>query len=475
MMRYKVIAEQIVADIREDKLSSGQRMPSLRQLASQHQVSMTTALNSYRSLEESGWVVARPQSGYFVSSPKIQVKQPRQPQFVSRSSTITNTAAAKYSEGAEHISGPLGISQLAPHFLPANALAISIKRGMKSLGDEIHLYPDPQGLHELRSALASHFTESGLPMNPDEPVITGGCIDAVRLALEVTTKPGDGVAISSPCFNGLLELLASLSRNVVEIPCTEDGIDLAQLEEHIQNGDVAAGLFSSSHMNPQGTSLSVKQKQKIAELANSYQVAIIEDDIYAELAFNKTMPLPVKSWDKNGYVLWCGSVSKTLSAGFRMGWCLPGRFKDAMIRQQRINHLGHNTVVQSGLAHFVRSGQYKKHLNVVRSALFENMCAYRKLLQECLPPDSAISQPGGGMVLWIQVPKLNADQLCRDADRSGIDIRAGSFFTTRRLYRDCFRVNAGWTLADALDDERTVEQGLRQLAKLVVDQVSMQK
>lgn len=469
-MRYKTIVEQIVTDIRKDKLSVGQRMPSLRQLASQHQVSMTTALNSYRHLEEHGWLVARPQSGFFVASPHIEIKQPFQPQFISRPALMGEAANGI---SAEHISGPLGISQLAPHFLPADALEKSIKRGMRSMGDKLHLYPDPQGLQELRRALAAHFTESGIPMSAEELVITGGCIDAVRLALETTTQPGDGVAISSPCFNGLLELLASLSLKVVEIPSTKEGIDLTQLETHIKNGDVSAGLFNSSHMNPQGTSLSAKQKQTLAELANRYGVPIVEDDIYAELAFDKSMPLPVKSWDKNGYILWCGSVSKTLSAGYRLGWCLPGRFKDTMVTQQRTKHLGHNTVVQSGLADFIRSGQYKRHVNTTRRVLFEHICAYRKLLQSCLPAGAAISQPSGGMVLWVQVPRLNADQLYQEAHKLGIDIRAGSFFTTRRLYRDCFRVNAGWALNDAFDGERTVEQVIRQLGELVSKQISI--
>lgn len=468
-MRYKMIVEQIITDIREDKLSMGQRMPSLRQLASQHQVSITTALNSYRHLEARGWLVARPQSGFFVASPNIQIKQPIQPQFVSRPAII---AEAANSINAEHISGPLGISQLAPHFLPADALERSIKRGMRSMGGRVHLYPDPQGLHALRHAVATHFTESGFPMSADEPIITGGCIDAVRLALEATTKPGDGVAISSPCFNGLLELLSCLSLKVVEIPSTKEGIDLAQLEAHIKNGDVSAGLFNSSHMNPQGTSLSAKQKQALAELANRYEVPIVEDDIYAELAFDNNMPLPVKSWDKNGYVLWCGSVSKTLSAGFRLGWCLPGRFKENMVRQHGAKHLGHNTVVQSGLADFIRSGQYKRHVNTTRRLLIEHICAYRKLLQSCLPADAAISQPSGGMVLWVQVPRLNADQLYIDANKQGIDIRAGSFFTTRRLYRDCFRINAGWALTDVFDHKRTVEQAVRQLGGLISKQIS---
>lgn len=469
-MRYKAIVEQIVTDIREDKLSAGQRMPSLRKLASQYQVSMTTALNSYRSLEQSGWVVARPQSGFFVSSLKVESKQPRQPQFRSHPSTISGTASLRYTHAAGHISGPFGISQLAPSCLPVKALEKSIKRGMQSLGEKLHLYPDPQGLEELRYALSSHFTQSGFPFNAQELVITGGCIDAVRLALEVTSKPGEGVAISSPCFNGLLELLANMSRKIVEIPCTEEGIDLAQLEQHMKNGEVSAGLFSSSHMNPQGISLSVVQKQQLAALANKYRVPIIEDDIYAELAYDKALPLPVKSWDKKGYVLWCGSVSKSLSAGYRLGWCLPGRFQDQMISYCRINNLGHNSVVQAGLADFIKSGQYRKHLNAVRAVLFKNICAYRKLLQECLPEGSAISQPAGGMVLWIQVPGLNAEQLRSDAERLNIDIRAGSYFTTRRLYRDCFRINTGWALDDAYDDKQTVEQALRQLLSLVINQ-----
>ncbi len=469
-MRYKAIVEQIVTDIREDKLSPGQRMPSLRKLASQYQVSMTTALNSYRSLEQSGWVIARPQSGFFVSSLKVQSRQPRQPQFRSRPSTLSDTASLRFTNETAHVSGPFGISQLAPDCLPVKALEKSIKRGMQSLAEQIHQYPDPQGLEELRHALSSHFTQSGLPFTAQELVITGGCIDAVRLALEVTSKPGDGVAISSPCFNGLLELLANMSRKIVEIPCTEQGIDLAQLEQHIKNGEVSTGLFSSSHMNPQGTSLSIEQKKQLAALANKYRIPIIEDDIYAELAYDKALPLPVKSWDKNGYVLWCSSISKALSAGYRLGWCLPGRYQEEMIRHCRIHMLGHNTVVQAGLADFIKTGQYRKHLNAVRSVLFKNICAYQKLLQECLPDGSAISQPGGGMVLWIQVPGLDAEQLRSDAESLDIDIRSGSFFTTRRLYRDCFRINTGWALDDAYDDTRTVEQALRQLLTLVINQ-----
>ena len=233
-MRYKAIVDQVITDIQQDRLAYGQRMPSLRKLASQFGVSMTTALNSYRSLEAMGWVVARPQSGFFVSSPVREGTTPHLPQFRSKVSSISDYRSSDSATNHADPKGPLGISQLAPHYMPTQALQRSMKRGIQLLGDDIHAYPDAQGLESLRVAISDHFSESGVAMSSDELVISSGCIDAVRMALEVVTKPNDGVAISSPCFNGLLELLSIMNLKVVEIPCTAEGIDLEQLEVHIK-------------------------------------------------------------------------------------------------------------------------------------------------------------------------------------------------------------------------------------------------
>ena len=472
-MRYKAIVEQMIMDIQQGKLEYGQRMPSLRTLSSQFGVSMTTALNSYRSLEAMGWVIARPQSGFFVSSLIRGGVAPHQPQFRSKLSVLSDYRSQSFVQN-QPSGGPFGISQIAPHHLPTQVLQRSMKRGIQLLGDDIHAYPDVQGLESLRVALSDHFSGSGLPVSPEELVISGGCIDAVRMALDVVTQPGDGVAISSPCFNGLLELLSLMQRKVVEIPCTEEGIDLEQLEAHIQNGDVVAGLFSSSHMNPHGISLHAEQKQRLAELANHYQIPIIEDDVYLELGYEKVMPLPIKYWDKGGYVLWCGSVSKTLSAGIRLGWCLAGRYQQVLIRDQ-VNKLGQSIVVQAGLADFIRCGEYRKHLNRIRTLLLTNMRSYRALLSEHLPSNAAISQPNGGLVLWVQVPSLNVDQFREAVRQANIDIRLGSFFTTRDLYQDYFRISVGWLLNDVYSDGRTVEDMLIILTALVCDSSRVNK
>ena len=468
-MRYKTIADQIISDIEQGTRVAGTRMPPLRALTKLYGVSMTTALNSYRLLEELGWIVAKPQSGFYVTQPLAEQKTPTPPSFQSRM-TDPNQGHSKPFIAPSVINpgpGPLGISQMCPSLMPTDALQRSLKRGIQRLGRRLHDYPDRQGEKTLRHALERHFLAYGFPFSADELVITNGCMDAVRVALEATTRRGDAVAISSPCFSGLLELLAGLSRKVVEIPYTEEGIDLIQLEQHLKNGTVKAGLFSTSHMNPQGTSLSPAQKQALAALASQYKTPIIEDDVYMELGYEKVTPLPAKHWDSDGYILWCGSVSKTLTAGYRVGWCLPGRYLPDVVRSNEFSHFGVNSPIQMGLADFIATGQYHSHLQKTRLRLANQMRQYRNALVGLLPADAALSNPTGGMVLWVQVPGLNTTELIKAAQQKGISFRIGSQFTTLPLYHDCFRINAGWPLEADTDESRLASKQLHTLAEWV--------
>lgn len=463
IMKYKAIAEQIVFDIQSRKLAPGQKLPSLRQLSKQLDVSMTTATNSYRSLEESGWVVTQPKSGFFVSNPLSYGDTPSQPQFRSSSRSLPKSLAFKNQLDHQVTVGPLGESQLNPKLMPTIELQRSIKRTLRKNTALLHSYSDPQGDQALRRALSKHFSANGFTLSADELLISNGCMDAIRMALLATTKPGDAVAISSPCFNGLLKLLASLSRKAIEIPCNADGVDLPQLERLINGGEVKAALLSSSHMNPHGLSLSIAQKQTLAALANKHRVPIIEDDVYGELGYENTFPLPIKHWDTNGYVLWCSSVSKTLASGLRVGWCSAGRYLESCIDRCDTEQLGHNALLPASLASFIEGGHYRKHLQSIRKSLVFNVNAYRTLLLDHLPKGSAISAPKGGLVLWVQVPGLDNAALSKVARESDIDLRFGAQFTTRKLYRECFRLNIGWRITENYDEKRTIESVLLQL------------
>lgn len=481
MPLYEDLANQFIADIKAQKLPVGSRLPALRTAAKQHQVSMTTVTKTYDYLQQTGWIYAQPQSGYFVTNqhaaslpshsvfPIIQINniEQRDPKAFAPDKGYNPTST---------LFTPLGTSMIAPELQPTQELQRCIKRVTRRASKQLFEYPDAQGEQALRSALASHFQHEHFGFLGDELVITNGCIDAVRTAIETVTKEGDTIAIGSPCFSGLLDLLVGLSRKVIEIPVQETGVDLAYFESVLQQGLVSASLFNTTNINPTGLTLSAKQKQTLAQLANQYQIPMIEDDIYFELSHQKQQNLPTKHWDKEGYVLWCGSVSKTLAAGLRLGWCLPGRYFDEYLAKHLATGFGVNGLMQSALAEFINTGDYRRHIHKTRLMLSRQVNQYRQFLIKHLPSNAKISLPQGGVVLWIQVPKLNSLELEKSALEKHIDMRSGACFSTHDFYHDCFRINCGWPLYDSLCErgdkavnKTEIYQQLESLCELVAN------
>jgi DNA-binding transcriptional MocR family regulator len=460
----------IISDITCGRLTVGQKMPAIRKFSRIHNVSNTTTIHCYQNLQELGWLHAKPQSGYFVTQPFGKGKRPHFPPFISKVSRPKNS-----SQIEEAHNSPFYLSLISPELIPFDVLNRCTRQGNNRNQHLSHLYPEYQGMKSLRKLLSQHFSDQYFPLEADKLVITNGCIDAVKTAIEVTTQPGDTVAISSPCFNGLIELLANLNRTVIEIPCSNSQLDLKQLERHLSNKTIKACLFCSNHINPQGISLSAQQKQKLAELAEKYQTPIIEDDIYLELSHNNTTPLPIKYWDKSGWVLWCNSISKTISPSYRIGWCDPGRYFQQYLTNRSIQHFGVNQIVQNTLFEFIYSGQYSKHLKKIRLKLNQNARDYHSLLSEHLPKLARISAPEGGLVIWIQVPQLNSQSLLKEAIKEEIYFRAGNEFSTIGLYKDCLRINVGWAIhgPTKLSEEAKHYQQLITLCELIKKQLAV--
>ncbi|PKG82370.1 transcriptional regulator [Colwellia sp. 75C3] len=474
-MRYIDLAQMYIADISSGKLLQHSRMPSLRKFRQQHLISMTTALNCYQHLESLGWILAKPQSGYFVCGQRTANEKP---ELIAFESIMTapklpsaDTFAQQNNSVNNAIVGPLGVARISADFIPLDKLQHSFRRALKRQGNNISFYPDVQGEKILRDTLSTHFKSYDFHIPSDELLITNGCMDAIRTAIEICTDIGDAIAISSPCFNGLLDMLAALGRKVVEIPSTEQGIDLVQLEQHMKSNQIKAGLFCTSHMNPQGISMTALQKQHLVKLAETYKIPIIEDDVYIELAHSKVMPLPAKHWDTQGYILWCGSVSKTIAAGYRLGWCWPGRFASQYLQKRKYCNQGVSSPVQLALADFISNGDYAKHLKKLRIAIQQHTLSYQRYLTKNLPVTSKISSPSGGFVLWIQVPNLNGRKLLEQANKENIDIRIGEQFSTRDLYQDYFRLNTGFTITEANDknndNQDEVDKQLNKLMELI--------
>ena len=459
MFQYQILANQLISKIREQELKSGQKMLSLRQFSRQHKVSINTAKTCYELLEAKGFIYAVNKSGYFVQNFK-------------RLKTLSNSKLPCHSDFFPHVQEvshldlqiqiqesatkkklvQLGSVQLSPDLIPIAFLKQSMLRAIKNSKAEDFLYSNRQGHILLREALSDHWAEDGFYIDPEHIYISNGCMPALSVIVQRLTQVGDSIIVPTPCYNGQLQLLALLKRKIVEIPANPEGFDLERLEQAMQHSGAKVCLLTANYQNPLGFCLTNQEKEKIARLAAKYQCYIIEDDIYAECCFDDLRPLPIKYWDEKGYVVYCGSISKTVSPAYRIGWfCIPSRLVDlhAKLITQNINV---NTPLQLGLADLIYSRAYRQHLNNLRPKLCKQLEEYCHFISEAFKDISlGLTNPQGGYILWLQFPeKIDSWEMYCFAQRQEINIVPGLVFGAGNRYNNCIRINAGHPLSNEI-------------------------
>jgi DNA-binding transcriptional MocR family regulator len=284
--------------------------------------------------------------------------------------------------------------------------------------------------------------------------------------MKAVTKPGDTVAIESPTYYAIFQAMESHGLKVVEIPTDPvDGINLQELEDAIARFDIKACLFVSNFNNPLGSCMPDDKKKKLVEMLAKKEIPLIEDDIYGEMYFGKTRPKTCKSFDKKGLVLHCSSFSKSLAPGYRVGWTIPGKFKEQVIRLKRMHTVSTNTLAQAAIAHFLANGRYELHLRHLRKALHTQSLRYMQAVSEYFPEDTRVTRPQGGFTLWIELnPKVNAYKLHKRALKHNIGIAPGQIFSSRARFENCFRLSFGEPWSSRIED------GIKTLGKLIREQ-----
>jgi DNA-binding transcriptional MocR family regulator len=328
--RYHQLADQMAEAIRRGTLLPGSRLPSVRRCSQMHQVSINTVVAAYRRLEDRGLIEARPQSGFYVSSAlpvlesRIEEHSPAAEPADEVLALIDKVFAAQTNPEYTNIS--LACPQTSD-FYPGGKLGRIMSSLLRRQPKIISQYALPPGSLHLRQQVARRAMALGMILEPNDITLTHGCMEALQLALRVTTQPGDSVGLETPTYFFLLPLLASLGLKAVEIPTDpQDGLSLDALELMLSEKRLNAVIAMPTAQNPMGFTMPLAAKKRLARLMNDYQVPLIEDGLYAEIQFGATLSPAVKSFDKNGWVLFCTSFTKTLAPDFRIGWIAGGVF-----------------------------------------------------------------------------------------------------------------------------------------------------
>lgn len=463
---YQKVADRIERLIEKKALKVGDKLLSVRTLSREQGISLSTAFQAYYHLESKGLVEARPQSGYYVKfSPKHALDIPCccEPSDEAVPVSIDEMISSVYNDLRSDKLLNFSLGSPPPELLPAAKLNKAVTQALRSSHDSCLNYEHIQGNVQLRKQIARLSFNWGGTLSEDDIVVTAGCMEALSFSLKAITKPGDAVAIESPTYFGIFQVMESLGLKVVEIPTDAvTGIDLDCLESSIPKFNIKVCLFACNFNNPMGSCLPDEKKKQLVELLTRHNVPLIEDDIYGELYFGKIRPRTCKSYDKKGIVIQCGSFSKSLAPGYRIGWAVPGRFKKDVIRLKRMNNVSTNTLAQSAIALFLANGRYELHLRHLRKALHTQCLRYIQAISEYFPEGTRVTRPQGGFALWLELDKkVDTYTLHKRALKHGIGIAPGQIFSSQGRFENCFRISFGlpWT-------ER-VEQGIKTLGDLV--------
>jgi DNA-binding transcriptional MocR family regulator len=463
--RYEELASFITGLVYTGTLRPGARVPSLRQISKQRQTSLSTVLQAYRLLEDRGILEARPQSGFYVARGRpVSLETPAmsEPPGKATNVAISGVVLDLLEYAADPLLVPLGCAIPNAELLAAGRLDRFLARAARVKGAEYNIYTVPRGDLRLRQEIALRALRWGQALSPEDIAITCGCTEALTLALKTVARPGDTIAIESPTYFGLLQVIEALDLKALELPTdAHTGLDLGALAKALETGSIAACLFSSSFNNPLGCTMPEEKKIAVLELLARHDVPLIEDDIYGDIYFGEERPKPFMALDPRGNTIYCSSFSKTIAPGYRVGWIATGRHMQRVLERKFAFTLCGPALPQAALAEFLSSGGYDSHLRRIRRTFADNIDQMIRTIEKSFPAGTKVTRPTGGFVLWLELPpSIKSRALFHRALEKGICFAPGDVFSASDRYANCLRLSCGsnW--------HPRIERGLQTLGEM---------
>lgn len=452
MTRYENLATLLAERIEQGLYRHGEKLPSVRNLSQEHGVSISTVQQAYQVLENLQLITPQPRSGYFVAPRKAKPPVPAISRPVQRPVEVTQWDEVLTLLDARSDKEMLNFGGGAPDISQPTLKPLwrEMARLVQHNQCDILSYDALQGRRELREQISRLMVDGGTVVDPEDIVITNGCHGALSIALLSVCKPGDIVAVESPSYYGTMQLLRGFGIKVMEIPTDPDtGISIEALELALEQWPIKGVILVPSCSNPQGSIMPDARKKAILSLAQRHDIVIFEDDIYGELVTDYPRPRTIKSLDIDGRVLLCSSFTKSVAPGLRVGWIVPGRYRDRVLHMKYAAIGSTVPTNQLAMAAFIRDGHYHRHIRRMRQFYQQHLETYTCWIRQYFPCGICVTRPKGGYMLWVELPE-GVDMLCvsRQLCRLKIQIAPGSLFSASGKYRNCLRINCALPLTE---------------------------
>ncbi len=426
----------------------GSRLPSVRGQAQAMQVSVSTVVEAYERLATEGVIASRPGSGFYVAGPAAPLALTRigprldrevDPLWVSRQSLETDASVLKP-----------GCGWLPPDWLYEAGVRRALRALARADAPELAEYATPLGHPALRQFLARRLAGAGIEAEPGQIMLTESGTQAIDLICRFLLEPGDTVLVDDPCYFNFHALLKAHRVQVVGVPYTPNGPDVALFEAAVQAHAPRLYITNSGLHNPTGAALSPVVAHRLLELAEGSDLVIVEDDIFADF---EASPAPrLAAFDGLARVIQIGSFSKTVSAALRCGYIAArADWIDSLVDLKIATSFGGGRLAADAVLRAVTDSGYRKHMESVRRRLAEAMA--RTVARLGALGITPWLVPPAGMFVWCRLPQgRDAAAIARASLAEGVVLAPGNAFSQSLSAGDFLRFNVA-----QCGDERVFE------------------
>lgn len=353
----------------------------------------------------------------------------------------------------------------APNLVPVEQLQSAVASLLKEEYDlPLHYIGSPK-VAKLKGQIQEMLLEHNIRVSGEELLITSGACQAIDLVARILMDDSSVIAIESPTYMEALEIFQNYTTHFVTVPVDEHGLDTNVLEEVLEerkrNGlSLPRFLYTiPTFQNPTGTTMSTERRKHVLKLAAKYNFLIVEDDAYRELYFDKPS-IPLKAMDREGRVLYVGSLSKVVATGMRIGWlAATPEFITALAWFKK--DLGH-PFAQATMASFLENTDIEKRLKFLRDTYQAKCDALISALEQYLPTSVSWFVPEGGYFVWIKTEGIDTTELLTKALCEGVSYVPGQyFFLNQQVGKEFLRLSFSYA------NPKEIDEGIQKLGKVI--------
>ena len=356
----------------------------------------------------------------------------------------------------------------APESFPVKELVEIGRKVLEETGTQALQYGSTEGYPPLREAISERMARVMVDSKADDILVTSGSQQGLDFAAKIFINPGDVIICESPTYLGAINAFRAYEPEFVEVAIDNEGMIMEDLENALKENPKAKLIYViPDFQNPSGKTWSIERRKKLIELANKYDVVILEDNPYGELRFEGEILPAVKHYDTENRVIFLGTFSKILCPGLRLGWVAAGPEilnKFIMIKQGA--DLQSSTISQMEVARFLENYSIDDHISKIIELYRGRRDLMMKTIEEEFPKEAIYTYPEGGLFTWVVLPEyMNARELAITALEQNVAYVPGGSFYPNGGNENTFRLNYS-----NMDDERIVE-GIKRLGKVLKDAI----